>query len=137
MFLNRSLYSLAAWLASTSGQPPVGELQSCCPAHAEFVMCDLTIEDDHTCPKGADLASHLRLSYKGKNQASRHGEISRAAGVADGIAATLRTGSIPVHRTLCYEGAAGGLHHHRHFVAHKAIADAVEMLENGRSDIHC
>jgi hypothetical protein len=33
-------------LTSAQGQAPPGEPQPSCPAHAEFVICDCTIEED-------------------------------------------------------------------------------------------
>jgi hypothetical protein len=65
MFLNRRLYFFAAALASTPGQTPMGELQSCCPAHAEFVICDCTIEEDFETGKDLGLDHYEVRSFTG------------------------------------------------------------------------
>src|SRR3954471_1334776 len=42
--LRRIFYGLRDLLTSPQGQAPPGEPQLSCPAHAEFVICDCTIE---------------------------------------------------------------------------------------------
>src|SRR5712691_9155789 len=42
--LRRIFYGLRDLLTSAQGQTPPGEPQPSCPAHAEFVICDCTIE---------------------------------------------------------------------------------------------
>jgi hypothetical protein len=42
--LRRIFYGLRDLLTSAQGQAPPGEPQPSCPAHAEFVICDCTIE---------------------------------------------------------------------------------------------
>src|SRR5712691_6426137 len=49
--LRRIFYGFRYLLTSAQGQTPPGEPQPSCPAHAEFVICDCTIEDYHQCLK--------------------------------------------------------------------------------------
>jgi hypothetical protein len=68
--LRRIFYGLRDLLTSPQGQAPPGEPQPPCPAHAEFVICDCTIEWSFRyakcelaleCPRLWSLEARLKL----------------------------------------------------------------------------
>ena len=59
--LRRIFYGLRDLLTSPQGQAPPGEPQPSCPAHAEFVICDCTIEEQFRFQKTELHIESLRL----------------------------------------------------------------------------
>jgi hypothetical protein len=63
--LRRIFYRSRDHFTSTQGQSPPGEPQSSCAAHAEFVICDCTIEEDFENAKDLGLDHYEVRSFIG------------------------------------------------------------------------